>query len=73
LYGVKQLGLALFSATGGLSSHSYLTVISDFPRTLKPLFTVHLFSRTGVPNISLTTYPFIIPTDEHVPFSISAD
>jgi len=24
-------------------------------------------SRTGVPNLSLTMYPFCIPADEHVP------
>jgi len=24
-------------------------------------------TRTGVPNLSLTMYPFSIPTDEHVP------
>jgi len=29
--------------------------------------------RTGVPNLSLSTYPFSIPTDEHVPHSISTD
>jgi len=38
MYDVKQLRIALFSATGGLSSHSYLVAISDFPLILKPLF-----------------------------------
>jgi len=31
---------------------------------------INVFStpyRTGVPNLSLTMYPFSIPTDEHVP------
>jgi len=27
----------------------------------------------GVPNLSLTTYPFSIPTYKHVPFSIPTD
>jgi len=47
LYDVKQLGIAFFSATDGLQSHSYLTVINGFPLTLKTFiqFTVHIFSR----------------------------
>jgi len=30
-------------------------------------------TKPGIPNLSLTMYPFSIPKDKHVPFSISTD
>jgi len=47
----KQLGSALFSATGSLSSHGYLAAIT---LTLKPLFSVHVFSRMSGDICSIT-------------------